>query len=122
MTEPDATSDDARTRVYDAVHHAWRREVRRRVQRRQFAVSAVCLLAIVSSVLLLWPGRLAGGSQTVAQVERIAGAVELLTDSGAARPRTITGAGLALATGDVLRTAPGSGAELRRTGGIAIHV
>jgi ferric-dicitrate binding protein FerR (iron transport regulator) len=122
MSEPDSTPGDARMRVYDAVRHAWRREVRRRVQRRQFAISAVCLLAVVSSVLVLWPGRSGVGSHTVARVERAVGTVELLTDSGAARPRTLTGSGLAIAPGDVLRTSAGSRAGLHRAGGIAIHV
>lgn len=122
MTESRALPDDARTLVYDAVHHAWRREVRRRVQRRQLAIAAACLLAVVSSVIALWPGRLVGGPRVAARIERSVGSVELLADSGAARPRTVQGGGLALAPGDVLRTAPGSRVELRRAGGIAIHV
>jgi ferric-dicitrate binding protein FerR (iron transport regulator) len=119
LTEP---SDDARALVYDAVHQAWRRQVRRRLKRRQLAVAGgvfACAVLAVSAVLLRGHG---APRAALAEVLRVQGEVTVRADSGAAAPRALLAAGAHLQTGEVIETAPGSRLVLRRPGGATIHL
>jgi ferric-dicitrate binding protein FerR (iron transport regulator) len=110
-----------REQVYASTRDAWRRQVRRRLQRRQLAVAASVLgLAILGGAA--WLVREPGPRPLeVASVESVDGAVQLRVDSGAGTALPLA-ASRTLHPGEQIETAPGSRLTLRRPGGIRIHV
>ena len=113
--------DGVRDQVYAAAHGAWRRRLRRRMQRRQLTVAA-SLFAVALIGALMWLGRQpAAGTREVAAVQSTSGEVLLREDSGAAAATPLLNSRL-IRKGEQIETAPGSRLTLRRPGGILIHV
>ncbi len=117
----EAPPDDVRDQVYAATHAAWRRHVRKRMQRRQLAIAASLFgVAVLGS--LIWLGRQpAANTEQLAAVESIAGNVVLRGDSGAAEAAPLQRS-RSIHKGELIQTAPGSKLTLRRPSGILIHV
>lgn len=113
--------DLAREQVYAATRDAWRRQVRRRLQRRQLAVAA-SLLGVAVLGGAAWLAREpVPGVVDVASVQGLAGSVQVRADSGAGAPVPLARSRV-LHPGEQVETAPGSQLTLRRPGGILIHV
>lgn len=114
-------TDDTREAVYAATHAAWRRHVRKRVQRRQVAVAAGLFGVALLGSLAWLAGQPTAGPPQLAAVESIAGDVVLREDSGAAAAAPLQRTH-SIHKGELIQTAPGSKLTLRRPSGVLIHV